>query len=320
MVDQPLVSVIALSYNHAQFLEEALQSVAQQSYSAIELILVDDASTDASVTVAQSFLQENPVAFPVKTCFLPKNQGNCVAFNRGLALATGKYVIDFATDDIMLLQRIAQQVAYFESLPSGYGVVFSEAEYVDETGKHLWFHYCDQLKHLRPIPEGNVYVDVLAYYFVSPPTMMIKKKVLDELGGYDEQLAYEDFDFWVRSARNWKYAYLDKCTTQVRKHAHSLSSKQYRRNDPQLYSTYLVCQKAFKLNRADEEHQALAVRLKYELRQALLSGNLWEAKLMMQLLRRLRTTIGIYPGLLLLAKFGFPLRWGKRVYQYFQSF
>ncbi|MEM9833327.1 MAG: glycosyltransferase [Bacteroidota bacterium] len=318
MVNQPLVSVIALCYNHARFLEKALRSVFIQTYPAIELILIDDASTDTSVALAQSFLQEYRVAFPVKTCFLTENRGNCAAFNQGLALATGKYVIDFATDDIMLPQRIAQQVAYFESLPNEYGVVFSEAEYVDEHGKHLWFHHRENLKHIHPIPTGDVYAEVLARYYISPPTMMIKKKVLDELRGYDEQLAYEDFDFWVRSARNWKYAYLNECTTQIRKHDSSLSTLQYRPGDRQLHSTYLVCQKAAKLNQTKREEQALITRLKYETRQALVSGNLTEAKQMIQLLRQLKSATGVYLGLLLLAKFGFPFRWGKQVFLYFQ--
>lgn len=276
--------MIALCYNHERFLEEALNSVLAQTHPAVELILIDDASSDASTSIAESYSKARPSPYPVKTLFLSKNVGNCAAFNQGLALAKGKYIIDFATDDIMLTQRIEQQVAYLESLPDDYGVVFTEAEYVNENGKHLWYHYRDRLKHIRPIPTGDVYADVLARYFISPPTMMVKKEVLDALGGYDEQLAYEDFDFWIRSARTWKYAYLDECTTQVRKHATSLSAKQYRPGDPQLHSTYLVCQKALDLNRTKEEEQALAARLRYEIRQAFRSGNFREVQLFYKLL------------------------------------
>ncbi len=287
-MEEPLVSVIALSYNHELFIKQALSSVLNQTYPAIELILVDDASTDQSVNTAKTYLEENPALFPVKILFLKENVGSCTAFNRGLALAQGKYVIDFATDDIMLPQRVEQQVSYFESLPDDYGVVFTEAEYVDQTGNHLWYHYRNRLKHIRPIPTGDIYAEVLARYFISSPTMMIRKKVLDGMGGYDEQLAYEDFDFWVRSARNWKYAYLDDCTTQVRKHSESMSTGWYRPGDPQLYSTYLVCQKALKLNKSDEERKALATRLKYELRQAFRSGNHKEVELLFGLLRQLK--------------------------------
>jgi len=283
-MEEPLVSVIALSYNHEKFIVSALESIIHQTYSSLEIILVDDASTDKTVKTARTYLKQNKISVSVKTLFLKENVGNCTAFNRGLALARGKYVIDFATDDIMLPRRVEQQVAFFKDLPDEYGVVFSEAEYVDETGNHLWYHYRDRLKHIQPIPTGDVYADVLSRYFISSPTMMVKKEVLDDLRGYDEQLAYEDFDFWVRSARNWKYAYLDECTTQVRKHDKSMSTGWYRPGDPQLYSTYLVCRKAFRLNKTKRERKALILRVLFELKQAIFNKQWREATLLTKLL------------------------------------
>ena len=285
------MSVIALCYNHATFVRDALRSVGQQTYSAVELIVVDDASTDRSVEIIRTFLQENDPGFQVTACFLPQNVGNCAAFNRGLARARGKYVIDFATDDMMLPERIAQQVAFFESLDDTYGVIFSEAQYVDERGTPLYCHHRDRLKHLRPVPTGDVYARLLSTYFVASPTMMMRRSVLDELGGYDERLAYEDFDFWVRSSRHYRYAYQDVCTTLIRKHPRSMSASLYRRGDPQLYATYLVCRKAKALNRTEEERRALVKRVTYELRQAVWGGHWREARLLLGLWRELATVV-----------------------------
>ena len=287
----PLVSVIGLCYNHERFIREALESVRQQTYGAIELIIVDDASTDQSIAVIRSFLQEIEADDNIKTCFLPENLGNCAAFNRGLALAQGKYVIDFATDDIMLPERITQQVSFFEALDETYGVIFSEAQYIDEDGRPLRYHYRDWLKHIYPIPTGDIYARLLSTYFIAAPTMMMRKQVLDELGGYNEQLAYEDFDFWIRSARDYRYAYQDICATQIRKHDHSMSASLYRRGDSQLYSTYLVCLKAKELNRTEEERRALIQRVQYELRQALWGRNWREAKLLFNLWGNLQTMV-----------------------------
>lgn len=311
----PLVSVICLCYDHAQFVEEALASVLAQTYSAIELIIVDDASTDESVAVIQRFLKNCSTTHTIQTIFLSQNLGNCAAFNRGLALAKGKYVIDFATDDVMLPQRVEQQVAFFERLPKRYGVIFSEAQYTDESGQFLRYHHQDLLRHLRPIPSGDVYTRLLSTYFVSPPTMMIKKQVLDELGGYDEQLAYEDFDFWIRSSRNYYYAYQDMCTTLVRKHARSKSANLYRSGDPQLHSTYQVCLKAKALNQAKKDEQALMKRVKYELRQALLSDNREEAALFLALLKERKRAYWFYNVLFWLNKYFIKLRWVKRVFR-----
>lgn len=298
MNSHPLVSVICLCYNQKQFIEEALDSVFAQTYSNIEVVIVDDASTDQSVVVIKKMLANIPIhdAKSIKTVFLQENLGNCKAFNRGLAMAQGKYVIDFATDDVMLPERIEKQVNYFEKLDKSYGVVFTEAAYMDETGQHLYYHFQDKLSRLYPdsIPTGDIYADVLSTYFISSPTMMMKKKVLDELGGYDEQLAYEDFDFWVRSARQFKYAFLDECLTKIRKTERSLSSGWYRPGDPQLYSTYLVCQKAVKLNKSPEEKKALVKRVKFEIRQAVFSDNTKEAALFFDLLRSESRINGVY--------------------------
>ncbi len=318
MQEYPLVSVICLCYNHGQFVEEALTSVFSQTYPNLEIVLVDDASTDESVAQIQTVLEHFSKAssFPVKTIFLPENLGNCKAFNPGLALATGKYVIDFATDDVMLPERIEKQVRCFESLDESFGVVFTEAEYIDETGQHLYFHFQDKLSKMYPenVPAGNVYAKLLSTYFISSPTMMMKKKVLDALGGYDEQLAYEDFDFWVRSARHYQYAFLDECLTKVRKTGRSLSSGWYRAGDPQLYSTYLVCKKAVKLNKTQEDHQALVKRIKFEIRQAVFSDNTREAGLFFDLLKRVGEANGKYQLIYWISKLPVKLSWWRNLY------
>jgi hypothetical protein len=117
--------------------------------------------------------------------------------------------------------------------------------------------------------------------------MMIRKKVLDELNGYDETLAYEDFDFWVRSSRKYKYNYMDAKLTIVRKTASSMSTGWYRVGDKQLHSTYLVCRKAQGLVRSQEEKVALIKRVRYELGQSAFSENFIEGKSFFTLLKEL---------------------------------
>lgn len=287
-MSNPLVSIICLCYNHEKYVKETLVSVWKQTYRNIEVIIVDDASRDGSVGVIRQFLAGHPAEFSVKTIFLENNLGNCAAFNRGWRMASGKYVIDLATDDIMLPERIEKQVTYFESLPDDYGVVFTESQYIDEKGHRLHFHFAEQYQHIRPVPTGDVYQDVLARYFISSPTMMVRNEVLQRLNGYDEKLAYEDFDFWVRSARHYKYAYLNICTTLVRKSGKSMSRQLYRTNDRQLHSTYLVCVKASRMIRSSAEKRALAQRILYEAKHAAFSANFSEASLFLNLMERLK--------------------------------
>jgi hypothetical protein len=149
--------------------------------------------------------------------------------------------------------------------------VYTNAELIDEQSQVLGLHHRpDGRGGLRPVPaSGWVFADVLARYFISTPTMMMRRTCLEELGGYDGALRYEDFDFWVRASRNWQFLFLDAVTTRKRKHPRSMSAQAYRRHDPYLASTIAVCRKALALCRTAGEHVALAQRLRWELQQAL---------------------------------------------------
>ena len=207
----PLVTVVCLSFNHARFLEEALDSVLVQTHPRVEIIVVDDASTDNSAVLIKQYADRHP-AREIQVLLLPENGGNCAAFNRALALSKGDFLVDFATDDVMLPTRLSEQVAAFQQLDASYGVVYTDCELISEEGQHVRYHYRrDEQGRLASFaPCGDVFAAVLGHYFISTPTMMMRRTVLETLGGYDEALAYEDFDFWVRSARKYQYFYLDK--------------------------------------------------------------------------------------------------------------
>jgi len=281
MINSPLVSVICLCYNHEKFVKEAIKSVLCQSYSNIQLIVVDDASTDGSKNVIAEMLEGTSTEFIT----LHSNLGNTKAFNKGFAKAKGKYIIDLSADDVLIQNRVEKQVAFFEECKQSIGVIYSDAIYIDEEGNELNTHFSNQ----KLIPfVGDIYKKLISKYFISPPTMMMKKEVLQELNGYDGNLTYEDFDFWIRSSRNWEYKYQTDVLTKVRKTQGSLSSKAYAKNDKQLSSTYLVCQKIKALNRNESENEALKERLKYEIKHAVLSGNFKEAQLFIGLFKELQ--------------------------------
>ncbi|WP_157807355.1 glycosyltransferase family 2 protein [Hymenobacter chitinivorans] len=279
----PLVTIVALCYNHAPFLAEALDSILAQTYPNLEVLLVDDASTDGSADILREYAARHP-GWQLR--LLPANQGNCRAFNQAFRESSGEFVLDFATDDVLLPQRIAEQVACFQRLEPDYGVVFTDAELIDETSRFVRHHYRRDAAGLHPRPAtGWVFADVLSRYFISTPTMLMRRATLAQLGGYDETLAYEDFDFWVRAARHWRFYFLDQVTTRKRLHPSSMSRRGYRPQDPFLASTIRVCEKALALCRTPPERQALAVRLRWELRQAVRWGNFTEARALYQLLR-----------------------------------
>lgn len=261
------VTIVALCHNHAPFLREALDSILAQTYPHLEVWLVDDASTDGSPEILREYAARNPTWH---LRLLPENVGNCRAFNQAFFQSEGEFVIDFATDDVLLPTRLTQQVAQFQAAGATVGMVYSNCELIGQDGWPLGLHHRpDGRGGLLPAPaSGWVFAEVLRRYFISTPTMMMRRACLASLGGYDETLAYEDFDFWVRASRDWQFEYLPALTTRKRKHPRSMSAKAYQAHDPYLTSTIKVCEKALALVRDAPERAALATRLRWEMRQA----------------------------------------------------
>jgi glycosyltransferase involved in cell wall biosynthesis len=264
---KPWVSVICTNYNQQDYIDEALQSVVDQDYPNVELIVIDNGSTDDSVARIAKFVHHHSSVQFVQNRV---NVGLNRSFNQGLAIAQGRYVIDLSADDVLLPGRIADQVAYFEELAGPYAVVFSNAAYIDANGNLLAHHYPvdERGRALAPVPSGNVFKPILESYFICTPTMMMRRDVLNELGGYDETLAYEDFDFWVRSARIYHYAYLDKVLTHKRQTPNSLSTQVVLPNNTLLGSTLTICHKALDRCHTPDEFRALARRIRTFIRKS----------------------------------------------------
>lgn len=260
-MEYPSVSVICLCYNQGRFVREAIKSVIDQTYPNVELLVVDDASSDDSVAVIRACLKEHP---EIKFFSLETNSGNCRAFNIALAHAKGEFIIDLAADDMLMPGRISEGVKDLDLAGTEYGVHFTDALWIRENGEEMHLH-SDRFPHDQ-IPQGNIYKDLISRFFICSPTMMFRASVIRELGGYDESLAYEDFDFWIRSSRLFMYCYSPKVLTKKRVVRNSMSQKQFSFFNPQLKSTFRVCEKILALNRSAEEQKALSKRIFYEMR------------------------------------------------------
>jgi glycosyltransferase involved in cell wall biosynthesis len=263
----PCVSIIAISYNHASYIQEALDSIFNQSYSNIEVIVIDDSSTDESCSVIESCIQGRSVLFLKNE----KNVGNCISFNRAYKYATGDYIIDFALDDIMYPTRIEKQVELFQQSSDNVGVIFTNVHIIGEAVSFIQTHYpkYHHRSNSSKIPVGDVFEALLSQYYINPVSMMSRREVFDKLNGYDEILAYEDFDFWIRSSRVFEYAYLPEVLSAKGSVTTSLSSQFYQTNRLAMFeSTLKVCKKAWWLCRSKPEKNALIKRCRYEARQA----------------------------------------------------
>lgn len=272
MRTDPLVSVICLCHNQAAHVKSAIESIWIQSYPHIELIVVDDGSTDGSKEVISETLEGKGVPF----INLPTSVGNCKAFNIGFKASKGIYIIDLAADDQLLAVRVAEGVADFQKNGSPIGVHFSDAFIADENMEILRTHFSrNQEGQLsEKVPFGDVFIPVISHYFICPPTMMIHRGVLEKLGGYDESLYYEDFDFWVRSARDFPYLFNKAPLVTKRTLHNSHSQSQFKLRNKHQATTFVVCKKAFRLCKTAEEFAALRNRSIYEIYRCVRTINL----------------------------------------------
>ena len=315
---KPWVSVICTSYNHELYIRQALQSVVDQDYPNVELIVIDNGSTDRSAAIIAEFSQNHPA---IRFILNSVNVGLNRAFNQGFAVASGRYVIDLSADDVLLPGRIAKQAACFEELSGPYGVVFSNAAYINAQGQETGFHYpVDPTGHAcTPVPTGDVFRTVLESYFICTPTMMMRRDILDELGGYDETLTYEDFDFWVRSSRLYHYAYVDEVLMQKRQLPNSLSAQVVLPDNKLLQSTLVVCQKAFDRCVTPEEYQTLAYRIQSFIRKAFYAEQFDLALQFGTLLRRIKQPDWLSSLVLELSRLHLPVNSIYRRYLKWQS-
>ena len=314
-MNNPTVSIICLVYNHAQFVNQCLESVCQQSYAAWELIIVDDASTDSSAEQVRNFIKgRNGVQF----LQLSQNIGSCKAFNLALRQAKGKYVMDLAADDSLFPHCLETLVRKFEQLDQTYGIVFADALLVrpDGSARRTFYKRNSYGKLLQNIPSGYLYEQILQKNIVCTPSMLMRKTMLDQIGGYNEALAYEDFDLWVRTSRQYAYAFTDAVVVRKRLLDSGLSQQFYRkRHNTLLASTLQICQYAAQQNTNIAQNLALAVCIRYHWRMSCFTQNYAIAQAFAQLLRQIKVPITLHDRCLqLITRLKIPLWQPYRCY------
>lgn len=266
----PLVSIICLCYNHEKFVTEALNSVINQTYPNIELIIVDDCSNDnSSIEIKKWLLTYPKVAFIENV----KNLGNTKSFNNAFTLSKGAFIIDLAADDILNPNAVELQLEAFRtSAYENLGIVYGNVELIFEDNSHFkYFFEVDQNnKRIKRQPTGDIYLGLLSLQNnVCSVSSMVKRDVYEKLNGYDENLYYEDFDFWIKAARLYTFDFIDEIIMKKRELKNSLSAQRFKRFNPRTRkfnrSTYQIVTNALQLNKTKEENKAILKMVHFEI-------------------------------------------------------
>nr|NQU90878.1 glycosyltransferase [Bacteroidota bacterium] len=197
-----LVSVIIPTYNCAHTITRALESVYSQNYPHLEIIVIDDGSTDNIQKILQKFPDLKIITFS-------SQRGVASARNAGIGKASGEFVAFLDADDKWFPQKITKQVALMKNSPLQPGLVTCNSESV---GANKKYEACSNYYELRkPYRGSDCWYELLKANFIPTPTVMVKKSVFQVVSPFNESYKIsEDLDLWARIAFNFPIDYVDE--------------------------------------------------------------------------------------------------------------
>ncbi|MEH2170367.1 MAG: glycosyltransferase [Nostoc sp.] len=208
----PKISVIIPTYNNEKTIKYTIQSVLNQTFTDLELIVINDGSEDSTLEVVTK-IQDSRIKV-----FSYSNAGGNISRNRGLHHAVGEFVSFLDADDLWTPDKLQSQLkALQENITAK--VAYSWTDYIDENGQFL-------LSGKRINVNGNGYEKLLLNNFLeNGSNPLISKKALITLGGFDESLsAAQDWDMWLRLASNFDFICVPSVQILYRISANSVSS------------------------------------------------------------------------------------------------
>jgi glycosyltransferase involved in cell wall biosynthesis len=209
----PLVSVVIPTYNYGHYIGETVESVLGQTYSPVEIIVVDDGSTDDT--------RERLTAYGDRMRYIhQQNCGLSAARNTGIRAAQGEFVALLDSDDLWLPDKLERQVTVAVQQPD-IGLVATERFAINETGQRL--DYVAESCSREGLCELTVR-DLLEFPAFSPSSVLARRDGLLTVGGFNEGLtAVEDMEMWVRIAARYRVVRLNATLTAQRFHSKSMS-------------------------------------------------------------------------------------------------
>ncbi|MEO5646614.1 MAG: glycosyltransferase [Candidatus Paceibacterota bacterium] len=211
-----LISIIIAAYNSEKYLAQAIESAIEQTYQHIEIVVVNDGSTDDTINLIESYAKKDSRIVLISQA----NAGPSTARNTGFKNATGEYFCILDADDIMLPDKIESQVEFLEKHEFA-DFTYSKVYYFMEGENTIYSH------DLATINGTRVYKKLLQYgNFIYTSTVFFRRSVFETYGGFDEQLrSAEEFDYWLSLAGNGvNFLHQDKYLTLCRSRGDGLTS------------------------------------------------------------------------------------------------
>lgn len=221
-----LVSVIMPVYNASAFLREAIDSICSQTYSNVEILIINDGSTDDSDKIILSYKDER-----IKY-YKQENKGVASALNTGVEKAKGDYLWRHDADDISLPEKLEKQVKFLETNP-GIALCACQVAFMTERGKVAWDYRQPKNNYFKELDFVQVHREQFDPYSpITHGTVLVRTGVVRELKGYREKfITGEDIDLWLRLIEKNKAVVLNDCLSLHRLNKTSATQKHGWKNE-----------------------------------------------------------------------------------------
>lgn len=208
----PLVSVVIPTFNRAHLIRRALDSVLAQTYKNLDIIVVDDASTDDTEVVIRSYEDSR-----IRYVRLEHNRGGSAARNVGLRLSKGEYIAFLDSDDEWVADKVRRHLDVFQAHPECH-IVYSAVKTVYPDGSVF-------VRHLDG-PEGRIFDRLMVRNVVGPTSaFVIKRECFERVGGFDESLpSSQDYDLWLRLAKHYQFKKISEPLVVYHWHGNQIST------------------------------------------------------------------------------------------------
>jgi glycosyltransferase involved in cell wall biosynthesis len=213
------VSVIMPCFNHAAFVRESAESVLRQTYGAIQLVIVDDCSSDDSWAVITSLAAADSRVMPIRH---EQNRGAARSRNDGMRAATGEFLAFCDADDLWEAEKVARQIALLDREPSS-DVTYCDARIINGQGVPIGKRFSELFPPPQS-PSGCLFPDLVKDNFINTQSVLLRRACVDRMGMFDEDLkgaSVEDWWYWIRLSREHKFVYSEECLGRYRIHSGS---------------------------------------------------------------------------------------------------
>ena len=220
----PLVSVAIPAYNHGEYIEACLRSVHDQTYPNIELVVIDDGSTDDTRARIDHFLAAHEGRFTKVLVRSQTNRGVSATSNEAIEVCSAEWVHLLGSDDVLHPDKIMIQWQAIQTWSDpDLALVYADADYIDNYGVVL---PKTQRDRSEPGPQHAAYQSLFLRNEITNPTVALRREAFLDIGGFDESLRLEDWDCWLRLAVKYSIARVPQVLASYRYHPGNSSRDQ----------------------------------------------------------------------------------------------